>query len=60
MSDNKFITRKEISSLINCNVQTVWRNEKKWGLDKFRDAFSCPVRYRKVDVLKLFKELQFI
>lgn len=40
MTERSFITRKEIASMLEVSVDTVVRNESRWGIDKHRRNVS--------------------
>jgi hypothetical protein len=60
----KFINRKQVAEILNhmqVSPKMVERNEKRWGIDKFRvDLNTRVVQYREVDVRAQFVKLGFL
>lgn len=53
---SKYIYRKEISMLLEVSIDTVERNEKRWGLHKHRaDLNVRMVRYHRAAVFKILR-----
>ena len=57
MSESKYIYRKDIAILLECNVTQVRDSEKRWGIDVARrDLSSRQARYLRTECLRILAE----